>query len=398
MVGHLRDADLGEDHGDAGSFAERVDGELVEALRIVMPHVRHDAAGRPARSTESASIASWSRPSTRTASQPSSAKRCSIPPGQWWSRSGCRSRRRQRAEPDAPRVLHGFPVLPSSSSPSPTRQYDAPAGERAADCDRQPVAERAAADLDAGHEHAVGMVPSGESNVPNPSSSLDRDDAFGGEHRVVRGRAVALREQEAVVVGGRGRRAPRARRASRASSSRASRRRSGGSAAPAGPRSRAARDRHARTIELQLLFKSSASRSLDRRAVPAQRRLAVGTPLLRAAGADRGGAERGQSAAVSGRDASPGRARPGGQGGRHPPRPDPARARHAARRPPADEARLGAPVGGWRRELDERIGPSRRSAHASHLHRLRLPVAADVRSAQPGRRSRSTRRRRALLA
>ena len=74
--------------------------------------------------------------------------------------------------------------------------------ERAADGDRQAVAERAARDLDARDQRGVGMVPERASrSVPNVGELVDRDEALGGEHGVVGRRPVALREQQAVALG-----------------------------------------------------------------------------------------------------------------------------------------------------------------------------------------------------
>ena len=79
----------------------------------------------------------------------------------------------------------------------------------------------------------------------------------------------------------------------------------------------------------------------------------------------------------------PGRARR-----RHPAGGDRRRARAAARRPPAFQARLGAALA--------RLAPRRRGAHRAArararrprlLHRLRLPLAALVPAVQPGRRA-----------
>jgi MerR family redox-sensitive transcriptional activator SoxR len=53
----------------------------------------------------------------------------------------------------------------------------------------------------------------------------------------------------------------------------------------------------------------------------------------------------------------------------------------------------------WRKELDERIETLEAiRGRLNTVHRLRLPLAPDVRSAQPRRRGSSSRRRRALLA
>ncbi len=146
------------------------------------------------------------------------------------------------------------------------------------------------------------------------------------------------------------------------------------------------------------MFKSSGSRADDRRAVFTQRGGRLGAPLLRAAGVDRIPTDRGQPASLSDRDSSPGRADPGRQSGRNPAGTDPNGSRHPPRRQTADEARLGATL----TLVAQRAGRSDHDARgdsrtADDLHRLRLPVVEDVRAAEPGRRGRRSRARRALL-
>ncbi len=81
----LGDADLGEDDRRARIVVERARRELVEALS----HRGHrstsatTACGRSPVAVSARSSASWSRPSTRAALQPSSSKRAAMPPGQW---------------------------------------------------------------------------------------------------------------------------------------------------------------------------------------------------------------------------------------------------------------------------------------------------------------------------
>src|SRR5690348_18473099 len=55
---------------------------------------------------------------------------------------------------------------------------------------------------------------------------------------------------------------------------------------------------HAMNVQLEVMFKSSAADVVDRRALDAERGVAVGAALLRAAGADQRGAHRRQSAPV----------------------------------------------------------------------------------------------------
>ena len=78
-----------------------------------------------------------------------------------------------------------------------------PQRQRAAHGDRQPVAERAARDLDAGDQRAVGVVTERRVEAPEAGQRLDRHEALGGEHGVVRSGPVPLGEQEAVALRGR---------------------------------------------------------------------------------------------------------------------------------------------------------------------------------------------------
>jgi hypothetical protein len=62
------------------------------------------------------------------------------------------------------------------------------------------MAERPARDLDAGDERAVGVVPQRRVERPEVVQPFLGEEAFRNDHSVVRSRSVALREQEAVVV------------------------------------------------------------------------------------------------------------------------------------------------------------------------------------------------------
>ena len=115
---------------------------------------------------------------------------------------------REAPEPEPARELHGFPVAALVELGVAHEADDARAGlaprverERHADRDRQPVAERAAGDLDAGDERAVGVIAEPRVEAAEVGEALDVDEALGGEDGVVRRRAVALGEQEAVALG-----------------------------------------------------------------------------------------------------------------------------------------------------------------------------------------------------
>src|SRR4029453_15687158 len=113
------------DDGDPFVLVERLAGELVEAFA----HRRHLAStsatmqrGRVASGSgaSAASSASWSRPSTRCAVQPSSMKRRSIPSGQPCSDESLSTTIAvSEASPIRPAYCTASQFDPSSSSPSP---------------------------------------------------------------------------------------------------------------------------------------------------------------------------------------------------------------------------------------------------------------------------------------
>src|SRR5262249_24502487 len=72
--------------------------------------------------------------------------------------------------------------------------------QRGADRDAEPVAERAARDLDARRELAIGVVSERRVERAEAVELVHGDDALGPEHGVERRRAMALREQEAILV------------------------------------------------------------------------------------------------------------------------------------------------------------------------------------------------------
>ena len=173
--------------------------------RTARPHPRTSATtacGRPAPPARKArSSASWSRPSTRSAVQPSSRNLASIPPGQpWVAVELSTSDHRQAFQPDAAGVLDRLPVAALVQLAVADQAVDAPAAERGADGDRQAVAERAARDLDARNARAVGVVAERRVERAEVVQPLLGEVALGREHRVVGHRPVPLREEKPVVV------------------------------------------------------------------------------------------------------------------------------------------------------------------------------------------------------
>jgi hypothetical protein len=63
------------------------------------------------------------------------------------------------------------------------------------------VAERPARDLDAAHEHAVGVVAERRVEAAETGEAVGIEEALGGKDRVVGGGPMALGEQEAVAIG-----------------------------------------------------------------------------------------------------------------------------------------------------------------------------------------------------
>ena len=64
--------------------------------------------------------------------------------------------------------------------------------ERRADREREAVPERSGRDLDAGDEVAVRVMTEGRAVSSELAQPVDREEALGGEHRVVGHRTVAL--------------------------------------------------------------------------------------------------------------------------------------------------------------------------------------------------------------
>src|ERR1700678_991880 len=150
---------------------------------------------------------------------------------------------------------------------------------------------------------------------------------------------------------------------------------------------------HAPTLRPQVLFRSSscqgrgsrAGRARRRRGGRAQRRGRFRAALLRGPGPDLEPADRGQSAPVPARGASPGGVHPRLAGRRDPAEPDQGRARPAARPPDPHPPGLGAPVGGLAERARRPDRPTSAPARQpERVHRLRVPVARPVQAHEPG--------------
>ena len=148
--------DLRGDDGDPLVLVERLAGELVEAFA----HRRHLACtsatmqrGRAASGSgaSAASSASWSRPSTRSA-RPALEHEAALDPVRPAVGRGVvvDHDRSQRRQPDPPGVLHRLPVRSLVELPvaDEARRRGGPSSATP-DRDAEPVAERAARDLDA---------------------------------------------------------------------------------------------------------------------------------------------------------------------------------------------------------------------------------------------------------
>ena len=168
--GQLGGADLGEDDRGARIVVERARRRARRSACASWSslHLRDDHVRPRRRSPLSArSSASWSRPSTRAALQPSSSKRAAIAARPVVGRGAVVDDDRGEApEPEPAGELHRLPVaalveLGVAHEADHARALAAPRASSAeghADRDRQAVAERAARDLHAGDEHAIGVV------------------------------------------------------------------------------------------------------------------------------------------------------------------------------------------------------------------------------------------------
>ena len=164
-------------------------------------------SGAPRRTPRSS--ASWSRPSTADRAPALEREAPLDAPGQpCVDESLSITTTVSRPSPSRPASCIASKLVPSSSSASPTRQTTRgrlrPASRRApsddADGERQAVAERPAGDLDARDERPVGVVAERRVEAAEAGERLDRNEALGREHGVVRRRPVALGEQEPVAL------------------------------------------------------------------------------------------------------------------------------------------------------------------------------------------------------
>ena len=222
-------ADVGQDDGDARVALEQVPRDA-STKRSRMPvttarRPRRPPCGRPrCRPRSARSSASGSRPSTVVAStSPRPANRAAMPPGQPCVADALSTTITVRASsPTRPAnaiaswfdALVELAVADQAEDARPGTALGAQA-ERHADGQRQAVAERAGGDLDARHQVAGRGGGRAASRTRRSRPATPRGRTRGREHRVVRLRPVALREQEPVAVGrprSAGRSAARARR------------------------------------------------------------------------------------------------------------------------------------------------------------------------------------------
>ena len=243
----LGGADLGEDDRGARIVVERARRELVEALAhrwssLAPPRRPRAAARRSPSARARARRGRGRRRVPRSSPRARSAPRCRRASGRSRSRLSTTTTVR-RPSPQPAGELHGLPVAALVELGVAHEAEDARArllarassAEGHAHRDRQAVAERAARDLHAGDQRAVGVVaerrvegrrsrPGGRRRrspwPPGPRSTRPGR----GPWRAGSGRA-RDRRARAGRRAGRGRRGPRARRASRARCGRASRRR-----------------------------------------------------------------------------------------------------------------------------------------------------------------------------
>ena len=154
------------------------------------------------------SSASWSRPSTRGRAPALELEARRDPARPVVGRGVVVDHDRgEAAEPEPAGELHRLPVAAlvelGVADQADTRAPGAraPQAERRAHRDGQAVPERAARDLHARDEQAIGVIAQRRVEAAEAGQAVDVDEALGGQDRVVGGRAVALGEQEAVALG-----------------------------------------------------------------------------------------------------------------------------------------------------------------------------------------------------
>ena len=365
-------------------------------------HLRDDAA-RACRiriGVSAASSASWSRPSTRCATQPSSMKRRSMPPGQPCSEESLSTTIAVRdASPTRPAYCTASQFEPSSSSASPTRQKIRRPVSAAPTATPSPWPSEPLEISTPGREVAIRVVAERRVERAEAVERVHGNDPLRGEHGVERRRAVALREQEAVLfaedavvenpedVEGRERAAvvllvagqPREQRRQVV-------------VAECRRSSPCAHRRTSTKVQVKWRRELTIGELSERSGVSQSAlRFYEREGLISARRTD--GNQR-RYASVTLRRVALVQA---GKAAGHPARADPGRARRAARGQDADEARLGAALA----QLAARARRAHRDARgdprpADDVHRLRLPLAPHVRAAQPRGRGGFARRRRAL--
>ena len=256
--------DLGVDERDRQVLVDEVGGGAGERLRgswsCLLLHLGDDRV-RPAGAgaVRACSRASWSRPSTVAACQPSAANRGAI------RARPVVARRRvvddhhgQRVQPSAPASSIASGLLPSSSSASPTSTTT----RESMPCARRPSAVPTASGSPwpsepleistPGTRPGPGGGPAASRTSPSrPASPRGRSPSRRASRSRPSGRApwrgrtgpARGRRGSPASRRGPGRRAPRARPASRSPRRRASRRRSSATSAAPGRRTPAVRDR-----------------------------------------------------------------------------------------------------------------------------------------------------------
>ena len=162
------------------SSSSRVAVSMNRSRMLRSPSVRRwrrpRTAGPGCGAVNASSIASWSRPSTAAVAQPLTAKREAMPPGQpcvadaLSTTTTCRLSQADGAGVRDRLVVAALVEFGVAEQHADTRPVSALGAqpERDADAEAEAVAERAAGDLHARQQRAVGWKPSGESKAPMP--------------------------------------------------------------------------------------------------------------------------------------------------------------------------------------------------------------------------------------